>query len=187
MSWWNEWVTHLQQRLQGLSIYDGSIDGYYGEDTDAAVRQLRVNAGVGDEEMVSAQTWQALAEQERMAGIDAYGEQDAGQDIGAVDVDRSENLVGQVSEDGQWRWDGSEWQPAAAEQPDVVEGSGNATEAGVLSEDGQWRWDGSQWQPAHDQGGEIPDAEQTGDDERREIVVNDGVDDWSTDEAELLV
>jgi hypothetical protein len=60
------------------------------------------------------------------------------------------------SNDGQWWWDGSQWQPVHAA------GSGTATQpaqaastpaqsetAGQLSDDGQWRWDGTQWQPAH--------------------------------------
>ena len=43
--------------------------------------------------------------------------------------------MGQLSPDGQWRWDGWRWVPAAP-----------AT--GQLSADGQWRWDGWRWLPA---------------------------------------
>jgi hypothetical protein len=69
----------------------------------------------------------------------------------------------QRSDDGQWWWDGSQWQP-------VDQGAGGAADAagaagagagvqpadaaqaaspssGQLSDDGQWQWDGSQWQP----------------------------------------
>lgn len=53
-----------------------------------------------------------------------------------------------LSEDGQWWWDGAEWQPVeAGPQASYDPGS---TEVGQLSDDGQWRWDGSQWQPAGD-------------------------------------
>jgi hypothetical protein len=81
----------------------------------------------------------------------------------------------QRSEDGQWWWDGAQWQPvpahAAAGTTETQPASGTAgaeqargstsaqpasaaAEApsetgGQLSEDGQWRWDGTQWQPAH--------------------------------------
>jgi hypothetical protein len=49
----------------------------------------------------------------------------------------------QLSEDGQYWWDGNEWQPNTA-------GSTSAnqqTQNGQLSEDGFYRWDGSEWQP----------------------------------------
>jgi hypothetical protein len=63
------------------------------------------------------------------------------------------------SEDGQWWWDGSQWQPVgaqaggAATATEAQPGQGAATAAsseavGQLSEDGQWQWDGTQWQPA---------------------------------------
>jgi hypothetical protein len=51
----------------------------------------------------------------------------------------------QVSDDGKYWWDGSDWQP--------VPEDGGATEVGQLSDDGQWQWDGSEWQPASGDGG----------------------------------
>ena len=65
------------------------------------------------------------------------------------------------SDDGQWWWDGSQWQPvqpaggadpgtAQAGTADPASAADPATSqtTGQLSEDGQWRWDGTQWQPA---------------------------------------
>jgi hypothetical protein len=61
------------------------------------------------------------------------------------------------SEDGQWWWDGSQWQAvpagAAAPAPGAAASSDPAQTpatpaSGQLSDDGQWQWDGSQWQPA---------------------------------------
>lgn len=47
----------------------------------------------------------------------------------------------QLSEDGKYWWDGSDWQPVPED------GGGGTAEVGQVSEDGQWQWDGSQWQP----------------------------------------
>lgn len=52
----------------------------------------------------------------------------------------------QLSDDGKYWWDGSDWQP-------VPESDEQSAEVGALSEDGQWKWDGSQWQPAGDGAG----------------------------------
>ena len=65
----------------------------------------------------------------------------------------------QRSDDGQWWWDGAQWQPvgdqgdagaagaaSAASQP-ADAGQAATPASGQLSDDGQWQWDGSQWQP----------------------------------------
>jgi hypothetical protein len=64
------------------------------------------------------------------------------------------------SDDGQWWWDGSQWQAvdqgagagaAAPVDPQAAQGSGTqpaSTAVGQLSDDGQWQWDGTAWQPA---------------------------------------
>jgi hypothetical protein len=74
------------------------------------------------------------------------------------------------SEDGQWWWDGAQWQPvtqdAGAGAPASADAQGAADQTasgavGQLSDDGQWRWDGTQWQPAT--GASQPDAAATPD------------------------
>jgi hypothetical protein len=47
----------------------------------------------------------------------------------------------QLSEDGQYWWDGADWQPVQS-----GDGSGGM-EYGTQSDDGQYWWDGSDWQP----------------------------------------
>jgi hypothetical protein len=65
------------------------------------------------------------------------------------------------SDDGQWWWDGAQWQPvdqaagaATDAQPAPGAAAPSSTEGvGELSEDGQWRWDGTQWQPVSQDAG----------------------------------
>jgi hypothetical protein len=83
-----------------------------------------------------------------------------------------------LSEDGQWWWDGADWQPVEA-GPQASYDPGT-TEADQLSDDGQWRWDGTQWQPAGDTGGPDsadpadPDAPVALPDDLREEMANFG-------------
>jgi hypothetical protein len=59
------------------------------------------------------------------------------------------------SDDGQWWWDGAQWQPvtqdagtpAAAQSADDQITQTAMDAIGRLSDDGQWRWDGMAWQP----------------------------------------
>jgi hypothetical protein len=48
----------------------------------------------------------------------------------------------QLSDDGNYWWDGADWQPVQA-----GDGSGGI-EYGTRSDDGNYWWDGSDWQPA---------------------------------------
>jgi peptidoglycan hydrolase-like protein with peptidoglycan-binding domain len=132
----NESVLQLQTRLQALHEFDAMLDGYYGDTTEAAVKQLQEHAGIDPTGVVNADTWQALAGAEHQAGLSNP----------FAHPDGSGTPVGTLSEDQHWRWDGDEWQPNE-ERADAVESVGTDPGGGQLSADGQWLWDGNQWQP----------------------------------------
>lgn len=111
-----EYVTLLQERLKQLGYYDDSVDGYYSPATETAVRWFQEAMGLDQDGQVQESTWQALEQQESSGQAEASVE------------------TGQLSEDGQWQWDGAEWQAVEVQQAQAE-----------LSEDGQWRWDGAQW------------------------------------------
>jgi peptidoglycan hydrolase-like protein with peptidoglycan-binding domain len=139
-----EWVLRLQTRLQALGMLDGPLDGAFGEATKAAVTKLQEDNDVAVSGDVGHETWLALSDAEKSAGLhDPFAHPAAGS--GAAGADHSATPVGTLSEDEQWRWDGDGWQPnenrLAHADPQRHEDS-----SGHLSADGQWRWDGDQWQ-----------------------------------------
>lgn len=50
----------------------------------------------------------------------------------------------QLSEDGRWRWDGTQWVPVRSSKRSGLPGPG----APQLSSDGRWWWNGYEWVPA---------------------------------------
>jgi peptidoglycan hydrolase-like protein with peptidoglycan-binding domain len=134
-------VTQLQTRLQVLGYYTGSVDGRFGAETTQAVHVLRAEVGLGEQDLVDPETWQALATAEERHSIltaDPHGT--TGGDLA------SGTPVGTVSEDQHWRWDGEQWQPNEEHGLPTDTPGGDAGGEHV-SEDGHWRWDGNQWQP----------------------------------------
>jgi outer membrane protein OmpA-like peptidoglycan-associated protein len=128
-----EYVTLLQEHLQQLSYYTGSVDGYYGPDTETAVQQFQEAAGLERDGQVQESTWATLEQHQPVPA-----------DTGATEATGASEANGQLSEDGNWRWDGSDWQPVNGQQPDDSASSSAETQ---LSPDGQWQWDGGQWLP----------------------------------------
>src|SRR5882757_5731424 len=61
----------------------------------------------------------------------------------------------QYSEDGQYWWDGTDWQPADTGEtdPGTDSGTDSTTDSSerVYSEDGQYWWDGTDWQAVEEQ------------------------------------
>jgi peptidoglycan hydrolase-like protein with peptidoglycan-binding domain len=136
-----EGVILLQVRLYGLQLLRDVPDGAYGMSTENAVRMLQSQLGLDNTGEVTRETWEGIVHLEQQYSIQ-YQYMSPYDALGQIQYDlqhpaQSESGHGQLSEDGLWRWDGTQWQSASADGY-----------AGQLSEDGQWRWDGSQWQPA---------------------------------------
>lgn len=53
-------VFWLQKRLQTIGFFEGSIDGVFGRDTQAAVRAAQEKYGLKSDGIVGAATWQAI-------------------------------------------------------------------------------------------------------------------------------
>lgn len=61
----------------------------------------------------------------------------------------------QLSEDGNYWWDGADWQPVQGGE----NSGGGDLEYGARSDDGNYWWDGSDWQPVEGEGEEGSDEE----------------------------
>ncbi len=125
----NEHVLTLQTRLQALQLFDGPLDGRFGDGTAQAVQRLQEQHGHPVTGVVDADTWRLLSDADggAAAAVTSFGP----------------TPVGTLSEDLQWRWDGDGWQPneqVATPAPAAADGSAH------VSADGQWIWDGNQWQ-----------------------------------------
>lgn len=133
-------VQALQEMLQHLGYYQGQVDSYYGEVTEEAVRQFQRVIGHQDDGHTGTETWQEMLHHVQAAmGGAATAVEEA--------VEQAAIQVGQLSEDGAWKWDGAEWVAAAAQgAAEAVEQA--AIQVGQLSEDGAWQWDGTDWKPA---------------------------------------
>jgi Putative peptidoglycan binding domain len=98
----SEWITYAGQALQQAGYLQTEPTGLYDEEFAAAVQAFQAFHGIHEEDHVGPYTWAAL-------GIEDTEQADTGHAL----------EVGALSEDGQWHWDGSQWQ--AAEQH-AVEG-----------------------------------------------------------------
>jgi peptidoglycan hydrolase-like protein with peptidoglycan-binding domain len=109
-----EQVGELQRWLQHLGYYHGEVDQRFGDATDWALREFQRATGRPDDGAVDVETWESLDRDAQSAGYDPYA-QDSAQDSAASQADGADESAGQLSEDGQWWWDGSQWQPVAGD------------------------------------------------------------------------
>lgn len=147
----SEQVEELQRKLQHIGYYQGQVDGYFGELLEAAVREFQRAVGHEEDGRAGAEVWH---EAEHAAVSAGYGQAVAEAEQVA---EQAAIQVGQLSEDGAWKWDGTEWVAAAAQAVETAAETA-AIQVGQLSEDGHWRWDGTEWKAAGES--ETPAAEQ---------------------------
>ena len=139
-------VQELQQMLRHLGYYQGEVDAYYGEVLEQAVKAFQSAVGQVDDGRTGPEIWHEVA---HAAASSGYGQALAEAEQVA---EQAAIQIGQLSEDGAWQWNGTDW--VAAGTADLA---GHAAEAaadavaiqvGQLSEDGHWQWNGSEWKAA---------------------------------------
>ena len=133
-------VQALQEMLQHLGYYQGQVDAYYGDVTEEAVKQFQRVIGHQDDGQTGTETWQEILHQMQagLGGAEAAVEEA---------VEQAAIQVGQLSEDGAWQWNGTEWVAAAVQAAEAAVEQA-AIQVGQLSEDGAWQWDGTEWRAA---------------------------------------
>jgi len=131
-----EGVRELQFRLFRLGYYQQFPDGTFDMTTENAVRELQSSLGQDNSGEVTTDTWEAIVHWEQQSGLDyQYSNPSDAIDQLRYDLDHPQPQQEQLSPDGQWRWNGTEWVAAEAA----------STHVGQVSEDGQWRWSGTEW------------------------------------------
>src|SRR3954454_19567900 len=129
-------VQELQYRLYRLGVYREFPDGTYNMTTENAVRELQSSLGQDNTGEVTTETWEAIVHWEQQSSLDyQYHSPSDALDQLRYDLDHPQAQPGEVSPDGQWQWNGTDWVAASAASP----------HSGQVSEDGQWRWTGSDW------------------------------------------
>ena len=124
-------VQALQEMLQHLGYYQGQVDAYYGEALEEAVKEFQRSVGHQDDGQAGVETWHEILHQvQSMLGQEPAAEE------GGIQV-------GQLSEDGAWQWNGTDWVAAVQQAAEAA-----AIQVGQLSEDGAWKWDGTEWKAA---------------------------------------
>ena len=154
-----EGVVLLQVRLYQLGYYRQVPDGTYDMTTENAVREFQSATGLDNDGEVTRETWEAIVHWEQQNGIQ-YQYQSPYDALAQLqyDLEHPESRSGDfpagdasLSPDGQWRWDGNDWQPVSGAAGAAGAAGGQNSQA-QLSEDGQWQWNGSDWVAAQGSG-----------------------------------
>ena len=136
-----EQVGELQRQLHHLGYYQGEVHERFDDATQTAVLEFQRAAGRTEDGLVEVEFWEALDAEARSSGYEQ-------------DVRHDEPVEsGQLSEDGRWWWDGTEWKAVDTQEPTI--------EPDQLSEDGHWLWDGSEWRAAEADGETAQQTQET--------------------------
>lgn len=128
-------VEELQRKLQHIGYYQGQVDGYYGETLEAAVREFQRASGHEEDGRAGAEMWHEV---EHQAASSGYGAQEYTEQS-AETAETAAIQVGQLSEDGAWQWNGTEWVAAGgdAQAPEVHTSPGGGEDSGHAEGNGQ--------------------------------------------------
>lgn len=99
----SEWVVHLQELMREGGFWQGDANGTFDDDLERAVQQLQDNLGLQQTGVVDEDTWSALEQRVQPAQqADTSTEQTTDTSTGTTQP--------YLSDDGQWQWDGAQWQ-----------------------------------------------------------------------------
>jgi hypothetical protein len=151
-----EGVQELQFRLYRLGYYRQFPDGTYDMATESAVRELQSSLGHDNTGEVTRESWEGIVYWEQQHGLD-YEYHSPSDALAQLRYDLEHPQPAHdpnLSPDGHWRWDGSDWVAATA-----TEHHPEPAHDPNLSPDGHWRWDGSDWVAAHEVAAAQPAAD----------------------------
>jgi peptidoglycan hydrolase-like protein with peptidoglycan-binding domain len=174
----NDHVGELQQRLAHLGYYHGQVDSYYGDSTESAVRQFQQDNGQTEDGIAGTETWQKVEETATSQGYGAAAApaytEPAAAEPGYAEHEQAHAEqqqaaeyyeVGQLSPDGAWRWNGTDWeaaQPEAAAAPETAAAPAEENAA----------------QPAA-----RPPEQEAGQPQKTEPIINEEIDDPESEQA----
>jgi hypothetical protein len=127
--------------------------------TDATSLHTAGLAADAEQAEVAGQStgWQGTDQEVPLAdtsAVSSYSEPEADTGVSpvqAVQATAPAQPERQLSPDGMWEWNGSQWVPAeqqAASEPEPEPEAEPAKPERQLSPDGHWEWDGTSWVPA---------------------------------------
>ena len=108
----SDWVLYAGQALAQAGYLRSEPTGTYDEEFDVALRSFQSDQGIYEENQVGPRTWAALGVADEAVADDTVAD-DTVRETPAEPSDQ----VCELSEDGLWQWDGTQWLPVEQAQP----------------------------------------------------------------------